>query len=810
MLPPVGRLPNWTLLAAGVFLGSVGSAQDAPAALELPCVADTSICLHEAEVELNQGGKRHLRLKGIQHILLLDFDWKPLAGRGMTEATLVLRPAGPLKLKTVGVSTVGTTWVEGARADEPDPAASCARWPGGPAGEGRTWAGPGTDFLDASFTAGGTIAAYRVIREEPDGSVSVALPPEIVHACLRGESHGIALSDEKGQTMANNDFRSREDGAGAVLRVVQADAPAPATRVRPLVPRVADAPAERPLPSRPGPGPGPLMRLDSGGRAWLAPEGALPGLPPSAPDRDGVPVFDVPRGGTLSLLVCAVGVPATPAIQVTSPTTTGFRVTRLLPLGRSPGAWDPLVPLEANPPPADGRVTFHVERPIPRAWTTAGFAGQVSLDQGSGAVLLPFRVRVPSAALSDTTSFQVSLNTYGSPGGILGDAPGTPAFLAHERQAYRTAHEHRATLTPLPYSQSGQVEAGAAATRNDDGTWDWRAWDARFGPLLSGEAFADLPRPRVPLDHFYLPLHENWPLRIADHYAYKGALEDHWRDADPIDADFAEGYARAFREAAAAFARHVRERGWLRTRFTCYLNNKVDYRRTGRGTSWWLLDEPAYRDDFLALQYFARLFRESTALERGRPRPGPPDPKMVFRVDLSRPEWRRDHLDGLMDLVVTNRWRDRRGTILGTARAFGEECWSYGEAPKPDRPPVETWAWAVRDFLRGADGMVPWQSVGRQDSWEVPEGTALILPPRPGMPPGLYPTLRLKMLRKAAETAELVRQVEAKLGWTRAEVAAGFEKAGILPAEGAPPPDAPDRAIAALCGLLEPGASEKR
>ncbi|MCI0342953.1 MAG: hypothetical protein L0216_17730, partial [Planctomycetales bacterium] len=268
----------------------------------------------------------------------------------------------------------------------------------------------------------------------------------------------------------------------------------------------------------------------------------------------------------------------------------------------------------------------------------------------------------------------------------------------------------------------------------------------------------------------------------------------------PIEAAFPEAYAEAFREAARAFAEHAAQQGWGRTRFLFYLNNKVNYRETGRGTSWWLLDEPAYRDDFRALAFFRDLFEEAVAKPRVQaPRGGI---QFRFRVDLSRPEWRRDHLDTPGGLVVTNRWRDRSATILEKAAALREECWSYGEAPAPDRPAVETWAWVLRDFLRGADGMVPWDSIGRQESWDVAEGTALILPPRPGTPRGFTPTLRLKMLRKAAETAELVRLLEEAKGWTRAQVAAAFEKGGLLPAEGAPAPDAPDRAIAALCELL--------
>ncbi|MCI0343720.1 MAG: hypothetical protein L0216_21650, partial [Planctomycetales bacterium] len=505
----------WTLAAAEVFLlGPGASAQDAPAPpgpVELACVADTSICLHEAERDLNQGGKRHLRLKGIQHILLLDFDWKPLAGRTVTAARLVLRPAGPLALRTLGLSTVATRWVEGEKADESDPAASCTRWPGGKDG---TWAGPGTDFLDACFTAGGTIAEYRDARTEPDGSLSVEVPPDLIHACLSGRSFGLAVSDEKGQTMANNDFRSREDGAGAVLRVVAVPGIPPATRARALVPRAAPRVVARDLPGANGPGPGPLFRLEGGGRAWLAPAGGPPGIPPSAPERDAVPRFVVPRGGTLEFLACTVGSAEVPRASVESPDAGRFRVSRLLSLSRNPGARDPLVPLEAPIPAGDGSIVFHLEASIPAAWEPRLIQGFVRLDYAAGAVRIPFEARVATATLRAVPRFQVSLNTYGRPG--EGDAD--------ELQAHRIAHEHRATLTPLPYSQSGQLDEGAAPARREDGTWDWEAWDARYGPLLTGEAFANLPRGRVPLDHLYLPLHENWPLPIAAHYPYKGPL----------------------------------------------------------------------------------------------------------------------------------------------------------------------------------------------------------------------------------------------------------------------------------------------
>lgn len=747
--------------------------------LRLPCIADTSICLHEAERDLNQGGKSHLRLKGIQHFLLLDFDWEPLAGRGVRRARLVLTPSGPVSLKTLGLSTVASRWAEGSGIDAPARPGECsARSPAVPA----TWAGAGTDVLDATFTAGGAIAFYRDVTTLPDGQLAVDVPPAVVHACVCGESFGLAVSDEKGQTMANSDVRSREDRAGAVLEVEPADGPAPRSGAERPAARAIASVRHRALPAAPG------AVFDAApavaGARWLAPAWA-----PCGPSRSGATVIVVtPRGGSV-VLACVgegpMGVPEGEIAGLPPP-----RVFRLLALGDGPGR-DPLAPATVGP--VEGRTTFVLEWDVGPEAEPGARAGRVR----TGHDVLPFTLRVSPSVLARAPTFQCSLNTYGSPGGALGDAEGSPEFVRLERDAYRLAHAHRCTLTPLPYSQSGQVEASHVPVRRDDGVWDWSAYDARIGPLLDGSAFADLPRGAVPLDHVYLPLHENWPLPIAAHYAYRGTVADHWRDAPPIEAAFPEAYAARWREATTAFVTHARARGFTRTRFLAYLNNKVLYRERGRGTSWWLLDEPAYRDDFLALAWFGRLFRDGVAAA------GPGPGQFLFRIDLSRPEWRRDHLDGLVGLVVTNRWGDRGATIRETARAFGEAGWSYGEAPAPDRAAVETWAWCLRAALAGADGLVPWDSIGRQESWAQPEGTALILPARPGMALGWYPTLRLKALRAATEAAELVQQVESRLGWTRAEIAAALDRAGILPTDGPTPPDAPERTIAALCALLD-------
>jgi len=68
------------------------------------------------------------------------------------------------------------------------------------------------------------------------------------------------------------------------------------------------------------------------------------------------------------------------------------------------------------------------------------------------------------------------------------------------------------------------------------GRLNWTSWDRRFGPLPNGSAFADLPRKGVPLESFYLSLHENWP----------SPMEGNCNGSYWADHSFPQSYRRAF------------------------------------------------------------------------------------------------------------------------------------------------------------------------------------------------------------------------------------------------------------------------
>src|SRR5450631_1052989 len=90
-------------------------AQVAPPAegLRLACIADTVLSASGSEVHLNGGSRSNLRLKCVEDYPIFDFDLGPLKGKVVEEARLFLCPTGPHKLRTLGVSTIGSPWKEG-------------------------------------------------------------------------------------------------------------------------------------------------------------------------------------------------------------------------------------------------------------------------------------------------------------------------------------------------------------------------------------------------------------------------------------------------------------------------------------------------------------------------------------------------------------------------------------------------------------------------------------------------------------------------------------------------------------------------
>jgi hypothetical protein len=402
---------------------------------------------------------------------------------------------------------------------------------------------------------------------------------------------------------------------------------------------------------------------------------------------------------------------------------------------------DPIVPLSfpaTDPAPGNKSRSLHVELYVPHRLAAGVHRGTLILSHPANRQTLSVAVelQVWDFTLPDHLSFLPEMNCYGLPD--------------NERDYYRLAHRHRTVLNRVPYTQNGGMQAGCAprwhAGRLD---FDWSAWDERFGPLFDGSAFADLPRKRVPVERFYLPLHENWPSPMAGNF--NGA---YWADRA-----FPESYRRAFVAAARQIASHFQTKGWNETLFQGFLNNKNNFKERGwsRGSSPWLLDEPANFQDFWALRYFAQAFHEGINQAGGAStRAAGASPRLVFRADISRPQWRRDSLDGLLDdHVVGSAMRVYPRLVFDRKRSLGEIVLEYGSTNPVDGSNLQPVAWCLDVWSLGADGVIPWQTVGNAESWNRADELSLFYPERATGPrSGPIPSIRLKAYRRGQQDVE--------------------------------------------------------
>jgi hypothetical protein len=392
---------------------------------------------------------------------------------------------------------------------------------------------------------------------------------------------------------------------------------------------------------------------------------------------------------------------------------------------------DPIVPLGIAAPGSRGQIqtqSLHVELYVPHDAVADVHRGSLTIRSSGESLRLAVSLTVWDFTLPDHLSFLPEMNCYG-----LAD---------NERAYYRLAHRHRTVLNRLPYNQNGRVQDGCAPGW-DGKRLDWTKWDRRFGTLLDGTAFADLPRKGVPVECFYLPLHENWPSPMEGNY--NGC---YWADLA-----FPESYRQAFVSASRQFAEHLRDKGWNETLFQGLLNNKNNFKLAGwsRGSSPWLLDEPASFQDFWALRYFALAFHEG--INQARASKGLESfPRMVYRADISRPQWRRDALDGLLDYhVVGSAMRQYPRLVFDRKRRFGEIVVEYGSTNPIQASNLQPVGWSLDAWSLGADGVLPWQTIGTSESWNRGDELALFYPLPDG---GVVPSVRLKAYRRGQQDVE--------------------------------------------------------
>jgi hypothetical protein len=455
---------------------------------------------------------------------------------------------------------------------------------------------------------------------------------------------------------------------------------------------------------------------------------------------------------------------------------------------------DPLIPLDGafDLPAADNGVPNQRVQPvfvdifIPHDAAPGVHKGSIAVRVG-GRLLRSIAVDVEVApfALPDNLNFIVDLNAYGGVNSGYGIERGTPEYRKLLRAYHRIAHLNRANLDILGYSHSGSVEPDQTPPLEGEGAdtkvVSWKDWDAHFGPLVSGSAFADLPRASVPASIIYLALFEDWPGHLRETYKwnipehpqsaaeYQQLIARHALSSGPIEEGFPRDYQDRFSAVARQFAEHIRERNWKQTKYQIFFNDKYYYkdptRSSGtRGVSWWLLDEPNHHDDYRALCFFGWLGKRWLK--------DYPDVPMVFRADISYVEFIRDQIPGLLDIDCTSQhFFTKNRYLMDNRNRFGRSYWNYATTNHPRETNVSMRAWCWRAWVTGADAIVPWNTVRGMEAWDRAEPLTVFYVGKKFGRNEPFDCLRLKAFRRGEQDVEYMTLLARKKGWDREAVA---------------------------------------
>lgn len=174
--------------------------------VECPIIADTVLCGHSSEKDMNCGGRGILRVKGYQGVVVYRFDMSALEGQRIEGATLSLycvSISGDAVGKSFseGISTIAHDWVEGTGDYTVSDDSATFLWPGGDLGD--TWGkddndgqaryGP-VDVLDVINGNGGSIVNSLplwdfAVTEWTD----IELDAELIQSLVDGEQYGIVI-----------------------------------------------------------------------------------------------------------------------------------------------------------------------------------------------------------------------------------------------------------------------------------------------------------------------------------------------------------------------------------------------------------------------------------------------------------------------------------------------------------------------------------------------------------------------------------------------------------------------------------------
>ncbi|MCW8129137.1 MAG: hypothetical protein KIS92_02025 [Planctomycetota bacterium] len=247
-------------------------------------------------------------------------------------------------------------------------------------------------------------------------------------------------------------------------------------------------------------------------------------------------------------------------------------------------------------------------------------------------------------ALPDAPTYAFDLLDYGMPSEkfgatayLNGNGLGQPAVKTPEKskqidlQVFKLAADHRCFVNVLPYhSQRGNPKYCAPVEGSGEKArvMSWEEWDDRFGDILNGKA----NKFGAPPAHFTLGFNINYPYNCEsdpnkqfDFRPFKTTIPD-----GPGKNAKLKVFEDSYKAIAEQYITHIAEKGWTRTRFELYSNQKPSGfgGRGERNTSPWKLDEPTDGPDYMGLGYLFNVNRWAFAGAKEK------NVQVVNRIDI--------------------------------------------------------------------------------------------------------------------------------------------------------------------------------
>lgn len=297
------------------------------------------------------------------------------------------------------------------------------------------------------------------------------------------------------------------------------------------------------------------------------------------------------------------------------------------------------VPFKVQGLPAPGNKVGVVlmEVWIPKNARAGEKRGVVSVLKGDEVVSkLNVSLTVFDFAIPDVPAYRLDLLSYSSPLSALGmdarmrggdaDLKTPPEAIALEQSIYKLTLDNRAFLNILPYhSQRGSpryaypvIGKGASAKISS-----FKGFDERFGPILDGKTNKYGEPPAA----FTLAFNINYPYGMMsnpgqqfDFTPFKTSVPD-----GPGKDPRLKEYEETWRAVAQQYVDHFAEKGWKKTLFEVYFNQKPN---RARNRTPWKLDEPTSGPDYKGLHY---LFKVAKWAFAGAEKKGV---KIVTRIDI--------------------------------------------------------------------------------------------------------------------------------------------------------------------------------